>query len=249
MPDFDMAASLHQQVQAASRERIQEALLALLTPYFRPTFGTGKTVEHEVSVLRALKLLGVVSVRATELDLVMTLRVTRAKARALLYHAQLADVQDMAALDERVREVLARPRIGKISGRDDEPITWLLDVPFPLVADRIRQLVRQEGYISDGSFSPNLIKLPSTAYGAVVACLVPPQKREALLAAARESVKASHSNDLGTILGGVLGHLGKQIAGDVGRQLAQEVGKDLYDLLKTGSAALLKRLPPIGDSR
>jgi hypothetical protein len=249
MPDFDIAALLRRQVRTASPERAQEALLALLMPYFRPTFGAGKTVEHEVSVLRALALLEVVPAQATELDLVMALRVTRAKARALLYQAQLADVQDMEALDDRVREVLAHPRIGKLPSRDDEPVMWLLDVPFPLVADRIRQLVRQERYISDGSFSPNLIKLPSTAYGAVVACLVPPQNREALLTVARDSVKNAHGDDLRKILGRVFGHLGKQIAGDVGGRLSEEVGKELYDLLRTGGSALFKRLTPSGDSQ
>jgi hypothetical protein len=113
----------------------------------------------------------------------------------------------------------------------------------------LRQLVRQEGYISDGSFSPNLIKLPSTAYGAVVACLVPPQNREALLTVARDSVKNAHGDDLRKILGRVFGHLGKQIAGDVGGRLSEEVGKELYDLLRTGGSALFKRLRPSGDSQ
>jgi len=203
MPDFDIDNLLRRQVRTASPEWAQEVLLALLMPYFRPTFGCGKTVEYEVSVLRALAMLEVVPAQATELDIVMALRVTLAKARALLYQAQLPDVQDMEALDDRAREVLAHPRIEKIPSRDDKPVMWLLDVPFPLVADRIRQLFRQEGYISDGSFSPNLIELPSSAYGAVVARLVPPKNRKALLTVARDSIKNAHGDDLRKILGRV----------------------------------------------
>lgn len=244
MPDFDIHKLLHLQVQKASSDRTQAALLALLTPYFRPTFGAGKTVEHEVSVLRALELLGVVPARATELDLVMTLRVTRAKARALLYQVQLADVHNLAALDDHVREVLAHPRLGQLGSRDGGPVVWLLDVPFPLVADRIRQLVRQEGFISDSSFSPTLIKLSSNAYGAVVASLIPLPKRDALLAEARRSLKASEATDLGSIFGDVFCHLGKQIAGELGGRLAQDVSVELFDLLKTGGKTLLNRLSP-----
>jgi len=247
MPDFDMQNLLRQQVVAASPEHAQSALLALLSPYFRPTFGAGKTVEHEVSVLRALELLSVVPAGATELDLVMTLRVTRAKARALLYQVQLADVQDLAALDNHVREVLARPRLGALGSRDAGSVVWLLDVPFPLVADRIRQLVRQEGFISDGSFSPTLIKLSSNAYGAVVASLIPLPERDALLTEARRSLKASQATDLRSIFGDVFGHLGKQISGELGGRLSQDVADELFDLLKTGGKLLLNRLSLSGD--
>jgi len=242
MPDFDIHKLLHLQVQKASSDRTQAALLALLTPYFRPTFGAGKTVEHEVSVLRALELLGVVPARATELDLVMTLRVTRAKARALLYQVQLADVHNLAALDDHVREVLAHPRLGQLGSRDGGPVVWLLDVPFPFVADRIRQLVRQEGFISDSSFSPTLIKLSSNAYGAVVASLIPLPERDALLAVDPASSSAPWrvynigcSNPVNLL--DYIAALESSIGLKAHMQLLP-----IFDLLKTGGKTLLNRL-------
>lgn len=248
MADFDIQDLLRKQVQAAPTECIQEALLTLLTPYFRPTFGAGKAAEHEVSALRALEHLGVVPSGATELDLVMKLRVTRTKARALLYRAQLADVQDMQALDDHVRQLLANPRVGQWNGRDGDGLVWFLDVPFPLVADRVQQLVREQGFISDGSFSPNLIKLPTAAYGSLVARLIPEENRERVLSAARQSVRLSQAADLRALLSETMAQLGKRVAGELGGKLANHIAGSLYDLLKTGSVALFNYLPLNGDT-
>jgi hypothetical protein len=48
-------------------------------------FGAAKTVEHEIAALNALKAIGYISQDADEFDLVEKLRITKSKARLLLY--------------------------------------------------------------------------------------------------------------------------------------------------------------------
>ena len=74
-------------IEKASSRQLQEALRFLLQPHAAPVFGAAKTVEHEVAALQALKVLGVIRPAADEFDLVESLRVTKTKARSLIYHA------------------------------------------------------------------------------------------------------------------------------------------------------------------
>ena len=76
-----------QSIENASPQQLQKALQFLLKPQAAPVFGAAKTVEHEIAGLQALKVLGVIRPAADEFDLVESLRVTKTKARSLIYHA------------------------------------------------------------------------------------------------------------------------------------------------------------------
>lgn len=75
------------------------ALKDLLIPHFAPVFGAAKVVEHEVAAFRALKLLGYLPALPDEYDLVMALRVTKVKARSLLYQFALRARSNPAEID------------------------------------------------------------------------------------------------------------------------------------------------------
>lgn len=94
-------------------------------------------------------------------ELVTKLRVTRTKARNLIYERELRRSKP-EDLDERVKEILRKPLIDK-AGKH-----FILEVENPLVLDHLRAKVQELGHISDGSFSPSIVKLSVSAFVALV---------------------------------------------------------------------------------
>jgi hypothetical protein len=80
---------LHSVIDKADAEQLRQALRLLLRPHAETVFGAAKSIEHEVAALNALKALGYINPTADEFDLVEGLRITKTKARSLLYHAAL----------------------------------------------------------------------------------------------------------------------------------------------------------------
>ena len=58
---------------------------------------------------------------------------------------------------------MTNPRIQK-----DSKGIYLIEVPYPLVMDKLRQRVRKLGYISDGSFSGSIAKISEDALVALI---------------------------------------------------------------------------------
>lgn len=69
----------------AGHERVKKALDDFLTDYFKPAFGALPKQEVELLVLELLSALGAEEVRPSTYDLVSKLKVTRSKARRLIY--------------------------------------------------------------------------------------------------------------------------------------------------------------------
>ena len=84
----------------------------LLSPHFQPVFGSSKLIEHEVAAFRSLQRSGLLGVDPVdEFALVKHLRVTRAKARNLLYAVALREVGSELNIQLRLQQLLLHPRI------------------------------------------------------------------------------------------------------------------------------------------
>lgn len=235
LPSFLAAA-----MEKASKEELSAALQVVLAPYFLTTFRAARAQDHEVAAIRAMQTLGALGPGEDEHDWMLRLRVTRAKARNLVYQVHLHQLQDEAVLDDEVRRVMAKPIIEK--GRSGQRDThWVLDIPNPLVMERIRQRVRWTGFVSDGSFSPSIVKLPVNAYAAVAAELVPKDEQKNLLSNARKLAHDSEKLPLGGVLAQILRHGGGKLAGTAGAQLSDELTFGLEKLLNHGDGSVLSR--------
>ncbi|WP_157354563.1 hypothetical protein [Thauera sp. 28] len=90
-----------------SEAQLKAALEHLLAAHTLPVFGAAKQVEHEVAALRALKMLGALPDNADEYTLVTTLRITKAKARNLLYQDALRTLTSPQQIDDALRTLAA----------------------------------------------------------------------------------------------------------------------------------------------
>ena len=239
---------LDEHLRRAPVDTLRHAVAELLAPTLGTTFAAGRAADHELAALRALQKLGVLPENPSEYDLVMQLRVTRTKARALLYRLRLAALEGVEALDERVQDVVAKPTVERVGSATSGRVEWVLDVPDPLVADRIRQLVREAGFVTDGSFSPSLVRLSLRAYAALVERLIPQPHRDGVWAQARRRAEWANRRDLRDVLEGVLETVADQMLTAGVGVVGEELGRDLMGLLKQGATALFDRVRGVGRS-
>lgn len=104
-----------------------------------PCIWCGKVVEHEVAAIDALRMLGYLTADADEYGLVEGLRVTKVKARSLLYHSALRQMDDEPEVDELLRVAISAVSSvgGKIIGKvTDEAVNAL----WPFLSGKIEQL-------------------------------------------------------------------------------------------------------------
>lgn len=225
-----LANQLIEIIDKAGKKPLCDALKCLMEPHGTPVFGAAKIIEHEVAALRALTVLGFLKSDADEYDLVEKLRITKAKARSLQYQAALRAMDGADAADIALRKVLSQPRIMK------EGNAYLIEVHEPLTMGRLRKRVRSMGFMTDGSFSGSVAKIPEDALAKLVAALLP----EALKAEVTEQLIQQGFTDVSMtgFIKGMLAKCGGKLAGAVGDKVASTVGEKIAEFLINGWSVL-----------
>lgn len=219
-------------VNAAEPAKVRAVLAQLLNQYLNPAFGALPKHEVELLLLNSLVQLGAISAEPQVYELVASLRVTRAKARGLLYSHELRQ-SSAADLDQKVKNLLKRPLLQK----DAE--LFVLEVENPLVADHLRAKLQSLGYLSDGSFSPSLIKLSLEAICALIESLLTPEEVrqvQATLIAA-----GAPGGSFKGVLKATLKKLAGKIAADSGEALMDKAAELLTPILDAGIALLSEK--------
>lgn len=203
---------LEQIIREGGDERAARALKTLLERFLDPAFGALPKSEMELLLLGALEEIGAISSEPGVYELVSKLRVTRTKARNLIYERELRRLTP-AELDSRVRTLLKRPIIQKSGDQ------FVLEVENPLVSDHLRSKVQILGHVSDGSFSPSIVKLPLDAVVALIELYIPEDQRGPV----KDALIAAGAPD--TSFKGVVKAVLKKVAGKV----ASDTGEALLD--------------------
>lgn len=164
-----------------------------------------------------------------EYELVIKLRVTKLKARSLLYLLALRNDMSAEDIDEDLRKLLSQPRVIK------EGDMVLIEVPQPLLMDMLRHRIRRLGFISDGSFSGSVARIPTPALSALIEDLIPAEKRSEITAVLRQ--QGIKGNDLQSLIAGAVGQFGKKIAGAAGERVAEQIGEKLGDFFVCGACS------------
>ncbi len=188
----------------------RQVLAELLERYLDPAFGALPKKEIDLLILNTLQSLGYVSDEPTLYDLVSRLRVTRSKARNLLYDTELRRL-DTEALDGKLRIALKRPIMQK------QAELFVLEIENPLVIDHLRARLQHLGHATDGSFSPSLVKVSLDALVALLEDYLSESQQEQ----ARRALVRAGAPD--TSLSGVLKATVRAIAGRFAREAGEAV--------------------------
>jgi translation initiation factor 2 beta subunit (eIF-2beta)/eIF-5 len=136
-----------------NNELNKKVLKELFDIYLNPSFGTLK--QKEIDLFIFSKLIEIGYLKKDVFDIVSKLKITRQKARNLLYEYNLRLSYN---LEEEYKEFLKNPILEK----DKDVI--IFNVENPLLIDFIKSKLKEKRLLSDGSFSPEIIKLKQYAY-------------------------------------------------------------------------------------
>lgn len=224
---------LQQTLANIAEPQLRAVLAKLLEHYLTPAFGVQPKAETELAMLEALQQLGLIAAEPGIYELVTQLRVTRPKARKLIYERALRR-SDAGALDKQLKALLRAPVILK-NGE-----LFALEVENPLLADHLKERLQQLGHGSDGSFSACLVTLKAEALAALVAASLSPDDQERLRKAL---VKAgAPDTSLRGLLTGVLKKLGGKLASKAGEALAEQASDYLGPVLDAAVKPAVEKL-------
>ena len=204
-------------------EKAKVALIRIYKEYLNPAFGALPKKENEIVMFQVLQDLQIFSNSPDQYSMLSSLRVTKAKARNLLYESKLRQNVD---LDGELKELLTEPVLLK----DDDKVC--LEIDNPLLIDHLKHVLKKEKFITDGSFSPDLVKLSSEAYKALLNSFFGKMSKKELNQALIEC-GAKQELTIKSLLTGFLKKIGNKVADDAGDEAAEFVGDYLSDLLSS----------------
>ena len=209
-------------IDNAGNAKCKEALEKFLEDFLSPAFGAKSKTEIELAVLNLLISVDAVTDNPSSYDLASTLKITKQKARTLIYNKELR-TRTHDDLDAEVRKILLKPVIQK---RGDQ---FALEVESPLALDHLRAKVQALGHLTDGSFSTNLVTLNLDAMATLIESTLDETQKGA---AERELRKAGATDpSLRGLLKATLKKLGNRVASDAGEAAIENASDYLAPIL------------------
>ncbi len=217
--------NIEQIVNDSSDEDAKSALTYFLQSYMTPAFGALPKNEVELIVLNVLEKLNAIDEEPELYELVSKLKVTRSKARGLIYDRELRRSSEKE-LDEKVKALLKKPLIQKNGD------LYVLEVENPLVSDHRRSKVQKLGYVSDGSFSPSIVKLGLDAVAALIESYLTERERDdvkgALVAAGAPDISFKG------VIKATFKKLAGKVASDTGEALMEKASDFISPIIDAG---------------
>ncbi len=219
-------------IQGTDENIVKTALAYFLTSYTNPAFGALPKNEVELIVLNVLEQLNAIGAEPEVYELVSKLRINRSKARGLIYDRELRRSSE-SDLNEKVKALLKRPLIQK-DGQQ-----FILEVENPLVSDHLRSKVQKLGYVSDGSFSPSIVKLGLDAISALIESLLPNEEKENIRQALINA--GAPDTSLRGILKATFMKIAQKLASDTGEALIDKASDYFSPIIDIGIDAITEK--------
>jgi len=198
------------------------ALVKLLERYLNPAFGSLPKREIDILFFEVLEDLKVIREQPNIYNLLSDLKVTRSKARSLLYDRELRKLKE-TDLDQRVKEALKNPIISKAGDN------FKLEIESPLVSDHLKATVQKLKHLSDGSFSPSIVTLSLNAVSALFAYYLSKEQQKSI----KETLVQAGVPDSSFkgVLKSVFKKLASKVASDAGEALIEDAEEVLSPIL------------------
>lgn len=154
---MDIAGAL----QKLEKQELEALLLRLLSDYTAPAFGVLPKREVDLLVFRTLRDAGLIGVEAALYQVMADLRVSRSKARNLMFDLEIRQAQ-AGQLDDQVRSVIMNDSYFRDAN------WFVLEVENPVVQAHLREICRRARVVTDASFNPSLVRLPVSGLASVL---------------------------------------------------------------------------------
>ena len=141
-------------------ENAQKILMDILNEYMRPSFGSMPKKEIDVLIFAKMVEIGMIDINNIY-DIVSKLRITRAKARNLIYDYNLRKMEN-----EDVQQELAKMLSNAIVERENNGKVLML-VENPVVLDYMKDRLKSLKHIADATYSPENVRLSVDAFASL----------------------------------------------------------------------------------
>ena len=156
----------------AGNAKCKEALEKFLEDFLSPAFGAKSKGEIELAVLNLLISIGAISKNPSSYELASALKITKQKARTIIYNQELR-TRTHDELDQEIRTLLLNPVIQKRRNG------FAMMVESPLVLEHMRAKLQRQGHFTDCSFSPNVVTLNAGAMAALIEFFLSGEQKKA----------------------------------------------------------------------
>lgn len=230
---LDTNMDIKQIIQDATEDKAKVALTCILENYMTPAFGALPKNEVELIILNALETLGATDSEPELYELVSKLKVTRSKARGLIYDRELRRSSEKE-LDQKVINLLKRPLIQK------DGDLYVLEVENPLVSDHLRSRVKKLGYVSDGSFSPSIVKLGLDAVSSIIESYLTEDQRNDIKAVLITA--GAPDTSFRGVIKATLKKVAKKVASDTGEALMENASEFISPIIDAGIDSITEKV-------
>lgn len=138
----------------------KELLEQFMNDYINPSFGSLSKKEIDMRVFDLFIKMGKISPDDSIFTLISTLKISRAKARSLIYDYNLRK-KETKDLKKALKDLLQNGSVAKDSNIK-------IEVDDPYLTDYIRDVLKRKRMITDGSFKPELLVLSTKAYSVLL---------------------------------------------------------------------------------
>lgn len=194
----------------------------LLKEYIKPAYGAMSKRDFDIMLFMKLQELEVIAKTPEIYDVVSSLKVTRAKARNLIYESKLRTSTEND-LENELKELVSSPIL-----KDGDKVS--LEIGNPYLADYLRSKLRNLNHITDGSFSNELLKMTVDAYTDLFISLLPDGRKDIEKALIRSGAKKDTS--LKSIVKSIVEKLAKKALGDIGDAVVGNVSDYLKPIIE-----------------
>ena len=201
-------------------QKAGSAFKSIVTAYLDPAYGSMTKRDLDILLFTELQKANIISKNAELCEIIRSLKISRAKAKNLLYESKMRRAS-MEDLDKELKGIIIKP----IFLKDNDNIS--IEIDNQLLVDHIRWKLKKLGYITDGSFSADLLKLSTSAYAALFVKVTDEKSKKVI----NEALVKCGAEQIG--FSGLLGKILKTAAEKVAGEAGKEVLECLYDKLHT----------------
>jgi len=137
--------SLIESLKQADAGEVKKEFIDLVESYLQPSYGSMSKRDFEILLFMKLQNLYAVDENPDLYQLIKDLKISRTRARNLLYEAKMRTSKEVE-LDKELIQLLENP----ICLKDGDKVA--IEIQNPFLTDHFRFKLKSLGYITDGSF-------------------------------------------------------------------------------------------------
>ena len=214
--------NINNKIDSLDSEESSKVFKELLKEYIKPAYGAMSKRDFDIILFMKLQELEVIAKTPEIYDVVSSLKVTRAKARNLIYESKLRTSTEND-LENELKELVSSPIL-----KDGDKVS--LEIGNPYLADYLRSKLRSLNHITDGSFSNELLKMTVDAYIDLFISVLPDCREDIEKALIRSGAKKDTS--LKSIVKSIVEKLAKKALGDIGDAVIDNVSDYLKPIIE-----------------